>query len=181
MIYDLPTSLEIQGENYDIRTDYRAILDILIALSDPELEPQDKGAVALRIFYPDIDTIPHSALQEALEKCNWFINGGEEDSGPKSPRLMDWEQDFKFIVAPINRVMGKEVRSLEYLHWWEFLAAYMEIGECTFAQIVAIRDKQKRGKKLEKHEQEWLRRNRHLVDFKRKYTEAENDLFDKWT
>lgn len=181
MIYDLPTSLEIQGVEYEIRSDYRAILDICIALSDPELTDQDKAIVALQIFYPNYKEIPRDALQEALERCYWFINGGTDNVGQKGPRLMDWEQDFQYIAAPINRVIGQEIRAMKYLHWWSFLSAYMEIGECTFAQIVAIRDKQKRGKRLEKHEQEWLRRNRHLVDFKVKYTEAENDLINQWT
>lgn len=180
MIYDLPKSLEIGGEEYEIRSDYRAILDICIALSDPELNEQDKAYVALKIFYPDLDSIPREYLQEAVEKCYWFINGGAEDTGPKGPRLMDWEQDFQYIAAPVNRVIGQEIRAVKYLHWWSFLSAYMEIGECTFAQIVAIRDKKKRGKKLEKHEQEWLQRNRHLVDFKRKYTDAENELIKGW-
>lgn len=181
MIYDLPKSLEIQGVEYEVRSDYRAILDILIALSDPELDEQDKAIVALQIFYPDYDEIPVEALPEAVKRCFWFINGGEEEQQPaKALRLMDWEQDFKFIIAPVNRVIGKEVREMEYLHWWAFLSAYMEIGECTFSQIVAIREKQKRGKKLEKYEQEWLKRNRHLVEFKRKYTDADNDLIDKW-
>ena len=35
MIYDLPTSLEVSGEIYEIRSDYRYALDILIALNDP--------------------------------------------------------------------------------------------------------------------------------------------------
>lgn len=180
MIYDLPTSIEVGGVEYEIRSDYRAILDICIAISDPEMNEQDKALVALLIFYPHYETIPREHLQEAVEKCYWFINGGTDDAGQKGPRLMDWEQDFQYIVSPVNRVIGQEIRSTEYLHWWSFLSAYMEIGECTFAQIVSIRDKQQRGKKLEKHEREWLQRNRHLVDFKRKYTEAEDDMLKGW-
>ena len=44
-----------------------------------------------------------------------------------------------------NRVLGQEVRAAKYMHWWTFLAAYQEIGECTFAQIVRIRDRLARG------------------------------------
>lgn len=181
MIYDLPTSFEICGTSYEIRSDYRAILDIVVALSDPELDDQSKEYVALTIFYPAFEDMPLEHYEDALKGCFWFINGGQKDCGPKSPKVMDWEQDFPYLVAPINRVIGREIRSMQYLHWWSLLSAYMEIGgDCTFAQIVSIRDKLARGKKLEKHEQEWHRRNRHLVDFKRKYTEADNDLLKQW-
>lgn len=78
----------------------------------------------------------------------WFINGGEyeDQMEKKPPRLMDWEQDFQYIIAPVNHVIGREIRADAYLHWWTFLSAYMEIGECTFAQIVRIRDAKSRGK-----------------------------------
>ena len=181
MIYDLPTSINIGDTTYEIRSDYRAILDICVALSDPELDNQSRAIVALTIFYPSFEDMPHEHYEEALKKCFWFINGGKEDNGQKQPRLMDWEQDFPILVAPVNRVLGQEIRLAEYLHWWSFLSAYMEIGgDCTFAQVVSIRDKLARHKKLEQQEKEWLRRNRDLVDFKRKYTDAEEELLKQW-
>lgn len=182
MIYDLPTSLEIGGKEYEIRSDYRAALDICVALSDPDLEDGEKAIVALTILYPAFEDMPSTDYKEALDRLFWFINSGEEDDGKKAPKLMDWEQDFKLLVAPVNRVIGREVRTIEYLHWWTFLSAYMEIGgDCTFAQVVSIRDKQARHKTLDKSEKEWLRRNRGLVEFKRKYTEAEESLLKEWT
>ncbi len=182
MIYDLPTSVDIQGQEYEIRSDYRAILDICIALNDPELTDDDKALVALDIFYPAFENMPPEHYQEAINKCMWFINGGSEDAGDKNaPKLMDWEQDFPYIVAPINRVCGQEIRAAEYVHWWSFISYYYEIGgDCTFSQIVRIRDRLARGKSLDKSDREWYRRNRALVDFKTKYTEAEEDALKKY-
>lgn len=183
MIWDLPTSIEIRGTEYTIRSDYRDILEICIALDDPELSEAEQALVAIGIFYPDIDDMPQEHIEEAIKKCFEFISGGSYyGSGQKSPKLVDWEKDFRIIVAPVNRVMGKEIRALEYLHWWTFLSAYNEIGgDCTFAQVVSIRDKQARHKTLDKQEKEWLRRNRELVEIKRKYTEAEEELIKQWT
>lgn len=183
MIYDLPTSVEVGGVEYAIRSDYRPILDICIALGDPELTDNERFFVALEIFYPDFRDIPPEHYESALRECFRFINGGEEEeqTQQKSPRLVDWEQDFPLIVSPVNRVIGKEVRAIEYLHWYSFLSAYQEIGgDCTFAQVVSIRDKQARGKTLDKSDKEWLRRNKKLVEFKRKYTEADEKLFSQW-
>lgn len=180
MIYDLPTTVELGGSSYEIRSDYRAILDICAALSDPDLDGQERAVVCLGIFYPSAETIPPEHFEEAIKKCLWFINCGLDDTGKKAPRLMDWEQDFPYIVAPINRVFGKEIRSVEYLHWWTFISCYYEIGECLFAQIVRIRNLKRRGKKLDKADQDWYKQNCDLVDFKVTYTEAEQDTLKQW-
>lgn len=180
MIYDLPTSVEVGDKTYTIRSDYRAILDICIALTDPELTNEDKVIVALNIFYPDFDRMEYEEYEEALKQCFWFINMGEEQSTKKPPKLMDWNQDFQHIIAPINRVMGKEVRSLEYLHWWTFISAFYEIGDCTFAQIVRIRNNLAKGKKLDDFDRQWYREHKDMVDIKMTYTQAEEDMLKQW-
>lgn len=181
MRYDLPTTVEVNGTEYEIRSDYRAILDIIEALADPELSESDRAETMLDIFYPGFAGMPAADYEEAVKRCVWFINCGEEHKEEKrAPKLMDWQQDFPLIVSPINRVLGKEVRAVEYLHWWTFLSAYQEIGDCTFAQIVGIRQKKAKGKRLDKSEQEFYKNNRHLVDFKRKYTERDEDVISQW-
>ena len=180
MMYDLPKSLTVCGSEYEIRSDYRAVLDICAALSDAELANQEKAFVALGIFYPGFQEMPQEHYQEAMERCFWFINCGDDDQNRRAPKLMDWEQDFRYIVAPINRVVGQEVRAIPYLHWWTFISAYYEIGDCLFAQIVRIRNKKVKGKPLDKEEQKFYRDNRQMVDFKAKYTEAENELMKLW-
>lgn len=94
----------------------------------------------------------------------------------KSPKLVDWEQDYPLILPPINRIFGRDIRGIPYdaetntggVHWWTFLGAYNNLGDCTFAQVVRIRDKKARGKTLEKDEREWYRRNSDLVNIKNK-------------
>lgn len=187
MNYDLPKSLNICGTEYAIRYDYRCILEICAAMEDPELDKQDKSIVAMVIFYPDFKDMPPEHYQEAIKQCYWFINGGEDDQGQKGPKLVSWEQDTKYIIAPINRVLGREIRAIPYdeetnnggLHWWTFLSAYMEIGDCVFAQIVRIRSLIAKGKKLDKADREWYRQNRHLVDIKAKYTDEDIEFFKK--
>lgn len=176
----LPTSVEVCGTEYEIRSDYRAALDICAALSDPDLDEGEKAFVALDVFYPALESMPPEHYREGMRQCFRFINCGEEEQGRPLPKLMDWEQDFKYVVAPINRVMGREIREAEYLHWWTFVAAYYEIGDCLFAQIVRIRDLKARGKPLDKADREWYRNNRHLVDLKMRYTEQEESVLKQW-
>lgn len=186
MIYDLPTELDVQGVTYEIRSDYRPILDIIEAMNDPDLTGQDRAYIALDIFFPGFYEMPPEHYEEAVRLCLWFINGGEEERKKNGPTLMSWEQDFKIIVSPVNRVFGKDIRSIPYdyetntggIHWWTFLSAFYEIGDCLFSQVVGIRDKKARGKKLDKQDQEFYRKNRGLVDIKQKYTAEENAFFD---
>lgn len=181
MMYDLPTTVEVCGKTYDIRSDYRAVLDICAVLEDGELDEQDKIAAILDIFYPSFVEMPPVHYGEALSACFRFIDCEEgEEAGPSGPKLMDWERDFRYIVAPVNRVLGREIRDVEYLHWWSFVAAYREIGDCLFAQIVRIRERKAKGKPLDKADAEWYRRNRGIVDLKTTYTEEDNELLKKW-
>lgn len=178
MNYSLPETLEVGGREVPILWDYRPLLDVVSALSDNELSDTDKLCAALYIFYPTLDDIYSSDIKEAIQKMFWFINGGADSPGQKGPKLMNWGQDLPYIIAPINRVLGKEIRREEPLHWWTFLSAYMEIGDCTFAQIVRIRDLKARGKKMDKPDREWYNQHRELVDFKNTYTEEDKKILD---
>ncbi|MBO4939240.1 MAG: hypothetical protein J6C98_09650 [Oscillospiraceae bacterium] len=188
MNYGLPTKLEIRGTEWAIRYDFRCVLEICAAMEDPELDKQDKAFVAMTILYPDFPEIPAADYEEALKQCFRFIDGGEDHMGQKGPKLVSWEQDIRHIIAPVNRVLGQEVRSIPYdpdentggLHWWTFLSAYMEIGDCVFAQIVRIRNLLAKGKPLDKADREWYRQNRHLVDIRQTFSEVEDDLLKQW-
>lgn len=181
MNWCLPESVEVQGTAYPIRTDYRCILDILTDLSDPEASGQDRAAAVLIGLFHGFGNMPPEHYKDAIQAGLHFINCDSGNAPNKAPRLVDWEQDYSLMIAPINRVIGGEVRAVKYMHWWTFLAAYQEIGDCTFAQVVRIRDRLSRGKKLDKQDREWYRKNRHLVDFKRKYTSADEALLKEWS
>ena len=106
----LPDALEVSGAPYAIRTDYRCALDALAALNDVELDEREKALCVLCVLYEDPFAAAASDMREALERGLWYLNGGEESGGEsrKSPRLMDWEQDFPLIVPPVSRVLGRD-------------------------------------------------------------------------
>ena len=180
MMWDLPTSVEIDGKEYAItnKCDYRMVLDVICALNDNELDDEQKLKTALYVFYEDISEC--TDIEKAVKEMYKIIAYGEEDDGENEnkPRLMDWEHDFKTLVAPVNRVLGYEIRSVEYLHWYTFLSAYFEIGECPFQTIVSIRSKRAEGKKLENWEQEFYRENKKMVDLPQNITEEEQEWLD---
>lgn len=169
--WSLPKTLTIGGKDYPIRYQFGAILDILAAYSDEELDNEDKTEVMLTIFYPTFIDIPQKDLQEAIEKACDFIDCGQKNEGKPRPRLMDWEQDADIIIPAINNVAKMEIRANPDLHWWTFWGYFMSIGDSLFSSVLHIRRKKKSGKKLEKWEQEFYRENQHLIDMRPHETE----------
>lgn len=178
--YDLPTTVEVNGETYNIRSDYRAVLDIITALNDMSLTTQDKVYIALNIFYLDFEKLQITDYQEAINACFRFIDLDKDPTEKKAPKLMDWKQDFQYIIAPINKACGQDIRSLPYLHWWTFIGYYYDLGDCTFATIVNIRSKVAKGKKLEKYEKDYYRDNRDIIDFPQQFSAEEEDILKAW-
>lgn len=180
--YQLPTTLNVGGTEYPIRTDFRDILNILISMSDPDMEAWEKQEVMCRIMYPDWQLLPASAFSAACEKAVEFIDYTVSDSRPKS-RTMDWKQDAAIIIPAVNKVAGREVRATEYLHWWTFMGYFMEIEDGMFSQVLSIRQKKSRGKNLEKWEREFERNNAELVKLKKVVSveqQKEKDSIMRW-
>lgn len=164
--YTLPKYFEIEGELFEIRHegDYRIVLSCFKALSDPELSDYEKTITVLIIFYENFneveDVLDCQYSDQLVEKMFWFFNcGSEYNDGKNGPKLLDWDKDSVLITSAVNRVAGKDVREQEYVHWWTFMGYYMEIGECLLSQIVGIRYKIAKGKKLEKHERTFQQEN----------------------
>jgi hypothetical protein len=168
--WSLPTSAVIGGVEYPINADFRDILEILAYLEDPDRPEYVRWSIALALFYEG--EIPVEHQREAAEFLSGFITAGRTDGKP-GPKLLDWEQDARVIVADVNKVAGTEIRALPFLHWWTFLAWFHAIGEGQLSTLVSIRDKIRRGKKLEKWESEYYRSNKSAVDLKRKYSAQE--------
>jgi hypothetical protein len=89
--YDLPFSVEVGGKSYPIRYGWRAVVDILAACSDPDLDEYSKAEVILTIFYEE--PIPPEHLEEALQKANDFIDHGCKQEKQFQKKMMDWQQD----------------------------------------------------------------------------------------
>jgi len=182
MIGELPRTVCVHGVEYDVRTDFRDILKIVTAFSDPELEDDEKVYICLFIFYEDFDAIPRRDYEEAFKEAIRFIDhnveDGEEDPR-KSPRVMDWEQDEAIMFPAINKVAGFETRSADYVHWWTFMGYYMEISEGVFSNVLSIRLKKAKGKKLEKWEREFWTSNKGLCVLKTKLSAEEQAEKDR--
>ena len=175
--WSLPGEAVIGGVTYEIHADYRDILEIFSYMEDPDLPAFLKWQIALALFFEE--KIPEAHLQEAMQYLSDFLTAGCPEQEKPAPKLLDWEQDASVIVAEVNKVAGQEIRGLPFVHWWTFLAWFHGIGEGQLSMIVGIREKLRKGKKLENYEKAFYREHKHRVDLKTRYSRQELEEQEK--
>lgn len=143
-----------------------ALLRWLNGQADPALDQSERWYVAMRLFYPEFAALPQPLWPDATQFLTEFLAAGRREQPRPGPALMDWQQDAPLIAAGISKAAGQDVRTLPYLHWWSFLAWFDAIGEGSFATVVAIRDKLRRGKRLENWELDYYRTHRAVVELR---------------
>ncbi len=168
-LWYLPVTKELGGSVYDLHTDYRRILEIFQVLEDPDIPQILRWRIAMGLFY--VQPVPPRLWQEAMEYLSYFLRAGQEDR--PAPKLLDWQQDADAILAGVNQAAGREVRAEPYLHWWTFLSWFHAMGQGQLSTLVCIRDKLRRGQKLEAWEKDFYRQNKKRVDLKPRYSAQE--------
>ena len=187
MNWDYPLVVIIDGEEFEIENncDYRVVLDCLACYEDVNLDLLSQHLSAMVIFYKEPKKIVN--IEEAIKQmcrvidCKSEEEFAEQSSMQKepSPRIMSWKKDFKYIAPAVSRVLGYDVRTPnKYTHWWTFMGAFQEIGECAWSTFVSIRKKKMHGQKLEEWEQKVYRENKHDIDLPQNLTEEEQEWLD---
>jgi hypothetical protein len=175
----LQTSINVRGRDYAIRHDFRPCLDIMVMFEDVELTDNEKIQALVEILFEEEPPLCEETIIEAMR----FLDNGKLQSdgnaGPDYGRLYSWTQDSSYIFSAIDRILGFSSRRCEYLHWWEFMGAFMEIGECMFSTLVHLRKQKKRGR-LTKEEREYWAENKGIMELKEQLTKEEQSQIDRF-
>lgn len=188
MIGALPEHLTVGDTDYPIRSDYRNVLQVFEAFSSQELYDEEKVIVSIYLIFKSFQSYDElfEAIEngfdanEAFNQIKWFISAGLPDGIDLGRPVYDWKKDEQMIFSSINKVSGNEVRELQHLHWWSFMGYFREIGEGTFLFVTGIRNKLNKGKKLEKHEKEFLSHNKELVKLEKSKSKEEQEQEDAY-
>lgn len=182
-ILKLPTSLNVNGREFAINADFRPCVNIMRMFERNDLTDCEKIECMVGILYED--EIPMSYFVDAAQSAVWFLNlGNEEDqkisAGSRNlGRLFSWEQDLKFIISAVDRSAGFSIRSKDFYHFWEFMSAFFESGECVFNTLVHQRKLKKTGKQT-KADKEWWAENREIAELKTALTQDEQEILDRF-
>lgn len=127
----LPTTVNIDGEDYEINSDFRTSILFEILMQDSELNHENKIIQALQLYY---SRIPKN-INEAVEKILWFYRCGKDEiksknkGAGKTIQVYSYEYDDDYIYSAFLDQYGVDLQDMEYLHWWKFKAMFKSLKE----------------------------------------------------
>ena len=150
----LPDAVEIEGKEFAINTDFRDCLKVVMAFEDEELTGFEKQMILLQVMYP----VKPDDTEKAIEMAVKFLDGNADGDGEKADetpdenpvRLFSWAKDANFIFAAFRQTHGIDLDKEKDLHWWKFIALFMDLGsETFFCNLTALRKRIFSGKASE--------------------------------
>lgn len=181
LIEQLPTAVEIDGDIYELNTDFRTCLSIILAYEDPELTINEKHGIMLELLYKEIP----DDVDEACRLGVKFLNCGENqqnepDSDDGIGRLYSFDQDAKYIYSAIKQSHDIDLEEVEYLHWWKFSYMFLDLKEdCFFNRLIHLRRQKKLGK-LTKDERELYNKIKDILDLPEVRTAEKQSIADEF-
>lgn len=126
-------------EGIPISADFRNMIQVDLILHDPDTNEVEKTAAALYQLYPEIPQDTRTAVEGLI----WFYtrgggSGDGTDKGKKKApkKAFDFEQDANLIYAAFYATYGISLSTVDFLHWWEFMALFEGLPETTLMQRV---------------------------------------------
>lgn len=133
----LPESVEIDGEEYKINTDFRISILFEMLIQDNSISDEEKGENALLLFYP---VIPKNTAT-AIDKIIWFYSCGKKENnvddgcrggtGSSKSQIYSYDYDDEYIYSAFLGQYGIDLQDIEKLHWWKFKALFKSLKEDT--------------------------------------------------
>lgn len=152
----LPEAIRVNRRVYEVNSDFRDCLRIILAFEDNELAPIEKQMVLVDNLYKE--PVDSEDYGEAIRKGVRFLDGGNQDEpseeGKSGPRVYSFSKDANLIFAAFQQTHGIDLQNTEYMHWWQFLTLFMDLGENTvFCSLVGLRKRVKTGKATKEEKQ----------------------------
>ncbi len=148
--YELCESVEIDGKEYAINTDFKVWIEIEHIILQKGTDSPIALAEILCLAYPKLPPDPGAAVRGLL----WFYSAGEEQQRgceQKKP-VYDLALDFNYVWGAFLAEFGIDIAA-QNMHWWKFRALLSCLGDTNkFSQIVGyrsadlakVKDKEKR-------------------------------------
>ncbi|HCX63444.1 MAG TPA: hypothetical protein DHU59_13550 [Clostridiales bacterium] len=175
----LPTAIVVDGIEYDINADYQTCLKIIMAFEDNELTQDEKYMLLVELLYKEPPHHIHAAIKQGVK----FLDCGDSKDGSgesDSIRKYSFTQDDKYIYRAVDGVLHGRLSKGDFVHWWEFVLAFMELPEdCFMSRLIQLRTQKAKGK-LSKEERELYYKIRDIVDLKEEYSVEEQKQINEF-
>lgn len=171
-----PTKINVNNKVLRINSDFRNCIKIIEAFEDDDLFDEEKYLILIRRLY--IDEVKEEDLEQAIIKGIKFLDLGEENENNEEnvKRLYSFSKDDSYIYTGIRQSHNIDLNSIEYLHWWNFVYLFLDIGQdCMFNQLVYYRKRKNEGK-LTKDEKKVYISMRKILDLDYEEEDEENEF-----
>lgn len=157
----LPETVDIDGIEYRINSDFRISILFELLMQDDEVGKRQKLIQGLKLYYPEI---PHNVTM-AVDKMIWFYrcgketeSGGHGSGSGRAKQIYSFEHDDDYIYAAFLEQYGIDLQDVEELHWWKFRALFRGLSEDTeFVKIMGYRSV-KITSKMSKEQREFYKK-----------------------
>lgn len=157
----LPETVDIDGAEYRINSDFRISILFELLMQDDEVGKRQKLIQGLKLYYPEI---PQN-MTEAVDKMIWFYrcgketeSGGHGSGSGRAKQIYSFEHDDDYIYAAFLEQYGIDLQDVEELHWWKFRALFRGLSEDTeFVKIMGYRSV-KITSKMSKEQREFYKK-----------------------
>lgn len=157
----LPTSVEIVGELYAIKTDFRDILRY-----DELIRGQNDENVVLKaismLLGDNILQNSNISVDMVVDAVGWFVQRGESEQKNTLPRAilglnnavpMDFRKDAALIYTAFLQTYKIDLYDISYLHWWKFNWMLEDISSvCRLSKVIEYRTIDTKNKNLSKEQ-----------------------------
>lgn len=176
----VPDTVEIDGIDYSIDTNFRTGILFELLMQDRSLTTTEKVATALNLYYPKL---PPNIL-EATNKIMWFYMCGESTDTPNNTdesysrpqQIYSFEHDAELIYAAFMTQYDINLQTIDYLHWWEFRALFRGLDESNkIVEVMSIRSMQI-TKNMTKEQRNYYRKMKELYKLPDNRTEEEKEI-----
>ncbi|WP_040194757.1 bacteriophage Gp15 family protein [Clostridium culturomicium] len=128
----IPKTINIEGEDYEINSDFRTSILFELLMQDNTIAEEEKIFMALELYYP---IIPKN-IKEAIEQMLWFYRCGKDVTSTKgnsknsrTTQIYSFEYDDDYIYSAFMDQYGIDLQDIKYLHWWKFKAMFKSLKE----------------------------------------------------
>lgn len=141
----LPETVDIDGVEYEIESNFRTFVLFEMMMEDPELTDSEKAMRGLELVYPEIP----EDLEAAVDGLLWFYAGGKQwrdkrggsaEGASEVQRIYSFEHDDDYIYSAFLTQYHIDLQDIEYLHWWKFKAMLRTLSsDLEFSKIMEYR------------------------------------------
>lgn len=137
---DYPTAVCVEGREIPIVTDFREIVKLIDMLKTEDMDPREKMYFLLQYFQEQPEDFEKAveALTDFVTMKEFYDQGMEgcepgEESGDESPRkdVYSFSIDYPFIFSAFLQDYWINIRTIQYMHWWEFRMLFSGLSEST--------------------------------------------------